>query len=115
MRPSKRPRLSPKNPDSPCPVCGSADIYRVNRKAGDRYRALSRGGTGYSKLDGDYRVAYSDHMEHSCRACQKVWGTRLNGRVKARKDLKGHGEFVPFKCEVLLPIFFSATSIERSC
>lgn len=107
MRRSNRQRQSPASPDAPCPACGSKDIYRVHRKAGERFRALSVQGTGYSKLEGDYRIAFSDHLEHSCRACQKLWGTRLNGRVKVRQDNKvGGGAVIPFTCQVLLPIFF---------
>lgn len=90
-----------------CPQCGSADIYTVTRKPGDKYRALGRKGTGYARYEGDYFICTSLHQEHSCRSCQKLWGTKLNNRVRRLRD--GHvGKVptVPFRVEVMLPIHF---------
>lgn len=108
--PKRRDRQSPVSPESPCPRCGSKDIYRVVRRQGERFKALSDQATGYSRLDGDYRIPYRDHLEHQCRACQKLWGTRLNGRVKEVGKVcygrVGNIPTVPFKVEAILPIFF---------
>lgn len=110
-----RRKQTPSNPEAPCPACGSVAVFRVFRKKGEVFRALSAQITGYSGIareDVNLRHAYSAHQENQCRDCGKHWGNRLNGQVAISTGIKGvNGKssktpFGPFVIQALLPISF---------
>lgn len=109
MRP-RRAKTTPVSPDAPCPACGSANVFRVVRKKGERFKALSGQMTGYSCHDANdqsYRFAHHEHQENQCRDCGRVWGNRLNGRIVVSPGTHCHIDkqpLAPFQLEVMLPI-----------